>query len=387
MERTDDESNKQPVILPPMIRIAYCTPSLHIPGGVERVLTTKANYLAENGNYDIYILLTDGKGKPPCYTLSPKVKIIQLDIDFEELWELPLWKKVPVYLKKQRIYRRKLSAALSHLKPDITVSLLRREIDFITSLKDGSKKIGELQKNESNFIKELFAKLWMKSLVRHLKKLDKFVVLSEEDRANWPELQNVKVISNPLPFQSGTFSDLNNKRITAAGRYTYQKGFDLLLEAWSKVCNRHPDWELHIYGKGDKTTYQVLAGKWKLKNLFLENATPDMLCKYHESSIFVSSSRFEGFGMVITEAMSCGVPPVSFTCPCGPRDIIDDGKNGLLVENGNIEMLAEKICYLIENDEIRRKMGQQARIDVERFKIEQIAEQWKQLFESLTLKN
>lgn len=241
MERTDDESNKQPVILPPMIRIAYCTPSLHIPGGVERVLTTKANYLAENGNYDIYILLTDGKGKPPCYTLSPKVKIIQLDIDFEELWELPLWKKVPVYLKKQRIYRRKLSAALSHLKPDITVSLLRREINFITSLKDGSKKIGELhvnrknyrnfEKNESNFIKELFAKLWMKSLVRHLKKLDKFVVLSEEDRANWPELQNVKVISNPLPFQSGTFSDLNNKRITAAGRYTYQKGFDLLLEA------------------------------------------------------------------------------------------------------------------------------------------------------------
>ena len=76
-----------------------------------------------------------------------------------------------------------------------------------------------------------------------------------------------------------------------------------------------------------------------------------------------------------------------FPCPCGPRDIIDDGKNGLLVENGNIEMLAEKICYLIENDEIRRKMGQQARIDVERFKIEQIAEQWKQLFESLTLKN
>ncbi|MDE8707734.1 hypothetical protein PZH31_19900, partial [[Ruminococcus] torques] len=93
----------------------------------------------------------DGKGKPPCYTLSPKVKIIQLDIDFEELWELPLWKKVPVYLKKQRIYRRKLSAALSHLKPDITVSLLRREINFITSLKDGSKKIGELHVNRKNY--------------------------------------------------------------------------------------------------------------------------------------------------------------------------------------------------------------------------------------------
>ena len=124
-----------------------------------------------------------------------------------------------------------------------------------------------------------------------------------------------------------------------------------------------------------------------MDTLYLEEQTPDIIRNYCRSSIFVLSSRYEGFGMVITEAMSCGVPPVSFTCPCGPHDIIDDGKNGLLVENGNIEMLAEKICYLIENDEIRRKMGQQARIDVERFKIEQIAEQWKQLFESLTLKN
>ena len=124
-----------------------------------------------------------------------------------------------------------------------------------------------------------------------------------------------------------------------------------------------------------------------MDTLYLEEQTPDIIRNYCRSSIFVLSSRYEGFGMVITEAMSCGVPPVSFTCPCGPRDIIDDGKNGLLVENENIEMLAEKICYLIENDEIRRKMGQQARIDVERCKIEQIAEQWKQLFESLTLKN
>lgn len=136
-----------------------------------------------------------------------------------------------------------------------------------------------------------------------------------------------------------------------------------------------------------RSDFLALRDKYHLDTLYLEEQTPDIIRNYCRSSIFVLSSRYEGFGMVITEAMSCGVPPVSFTCPCGPRDIIDDGKNGLLVENGNIEMLAEKICYLIENDEIRRKMGQQARIDVERFKIEQIAEQWKQLFESLTLKN
>lgn len=115
----------------------------------------------------------------------------------------------------------------------------------------------------------------------------------------------------------------------------------------------------------------------------LEHTVEDIVEKYCESSIFVLSSRYEGFGMVIIEAMACGVPPVSFACPCGPRDIITDDKNGLLVDNGDIEGLAEKICYLIENEDIRQKMGQQAHTDVQRFKIEHIALQWKELFDSL----
>lgn len=122
------------------LRIAYCTPSLYISGGVERVLTTKANYLAEIEKHDIYIILTDGKDKAPYYPLSPKVQVIQLNINFEEIWNLPFWKKIVVYPKKQHIYKRKLKETLFTIKPDITISLLRREINFITSIKDGSKK-------------------------------------------------------------------------------------------------------------------------------------------------------------------------------------------------------------------------------------------------------
>lgn len=128
--------------------IVYCTPSLYIPGGIERVLTTKANYLADVAGYTVYIILTDGQDKSPYYPLSSQIRLIQLGIEFEELWDLPLYKKIIVYLQKQRIYKCKLRNVLFSIKPDITVSLIRREINFITSIKDGSKKVGELHINK-----------------------------------------------------------------------------------------------------------------------------------------------------------------------------------------------------------------------------------------------
>ena len=133
------------------LKIVYLTPSLYIAGGVERVLTTKANYFADVLGYEIYIILTDGKGKALYYPLSPKVKVINLDINFEELWHLSFLKKIPVYLKKQRVFKKKLTETLKKIKPDITVSLLRREINFITSIKDGSKKIGEIHINKEHY--------------------------------------------------------------------------------------------------------------------------------------------------------------------------------------------------------------------------------------------
>lgn len=375
-------------------KIVYCTPSLYIPGGIERVLTTKVNYFADDLGYEIFIILTDGKDKKPFYHLSNKIHIIQLGINFEELWNLSFFKKILVYLKKQRKYKKALTMALFKIKPDITITLLRREINFITDIKDGSIKIGEIHVNKenyrnfenenNNFLKYLFSKIWMKDLARHLKHLDKLVTLTEEDKKKWDELKNVICIPNPLTYIPSKFSSLENKKAIAVGRYVPSKGFDLLLEAWKSVIIKHPDWTLNIYGTGNRQEYIKLSKYWGISDhCNINGAVENINDKYQESSILILSSKFEGFGMVLIEAMACGVPCVSFACPSGPKEIINDGINGLLVENGNVKQLADKICTLIENAEMRKRLGYNAHNNVYKYEMKNIAKNWVELFNSI----
>ncbi|MBQ8657127.1 MAG: glycosyltransferase family 4 protein [Prevotella sp.] len=373
-------------------KIVYITPALYMAGGVERVLTLKANYFAEHFGYDVTIVLTEGKDKPLFYPLSDQVKIVNLDINFEKLWTCSFVRKVFVYLKKQRIFKKRLTALLMTLRPDITISLLRREINFLSNINDGSRKLGELHVNranyrnfeagDTNFIKNLFAKYWMKSLVSRLKRLDRFVVLTEEDKQAWAELSNVCVIPDPLSFMPRQKSLLTEKRVIAVGRYVYQKGFDLLLQAWAKIEKQHPDWNLAIYGDGNRTSYEQLIKTLGIDTTrcHLNGRTQNIELEYQKSSLFVFSSRFEGFGMVLVEAMACGLPVVSFACPCGPKDIVRNGEDGFLIENGNVEALAEAMSNMMSDREMRVTFSNQALKNVQRFQIEHIAETWKELF-------
>lgn len=380
------------------IKIVYCTPALYMAGGVERVLSLKANYLADNLGYDITIILTEGKDKPLFYPLSEKIKVINLDVNFEELWTCSFTKKIFVYLKKQSVYKKRLTEELMHIRPDITVSLLRREINFINDIKDGSRKIGELHVNRANYrnfeagdtnvVKRLFAKYWMHNLVSHLKRLDRFVVLTEEDKASWTELSNVEVIPDPLAFEIDEVSPLTNKRVIAVGRYVYQKGFDLLLQAWKAIEQLHQDWELAIYGMGDRTPYEKMITDLQIDRdrCHLYGSTPDIKAEYLNSSLFVFSSRFEGFGMVLIEAMACGIPVVSFDCPCGPKDIVCHNEDGLLVPSGRSDLLAEALHELMIDEEKRKRMASAAVKDVKRFVLSEICGRWNALFVNLVHK-
>ena len=377
------------------LKIVYCTPSLYIAGGVERVLTQKANYFADVLGYDITIILTDGKGKPLFYPLSEKVKVINLGIDFDDLWAHSFFGQILPYLKKQRVFKKTLTELLMQIRPDITVSLLRREINFLTKIEDGSKKVGELHVNRkkyryyeaynTNFIKETFAKFWMKNLIGHLRKLDRFVVLTEEDREAWPEIADVVAIPDPLPFFPSEQSPLTAKRVIAVGRYEYQKGFDLLIQAWATVEKQCADWTLDVFGHGDRRDYDAMIDRLGIdrSRCRLNGPTDHIQEEYLHSSVFAFSSRYEGFGMVLIEAMACGVPAVSFGCPCGPKDIIRDGEDGILVANGDVEAFAKALIAMIQDDQMRERMAQNAHRNVMRYMMEEISRKWEFLFGQL----
>jgi len=377
------------------LKIVYITPSIHTADGAARVLTMKANYFAEHFGYDITILLTEGKGLPFFYPVSDKIKIINYDLNFEQLWNCPFWKKFFIYIPKQYRYRKLVKKELMRIRPDITMSLLRREINFINDIHDGSRKMGEIHVHRDNYrnfkgekntiIMNLFAKLWSKQLVNNLKKLDRFVVLTEKDRDLWFELNNVEVIPNPLPFEPVSISPLTEKRVIAVARYSREKGIDLLLQAWSEVEKRTNEWRLEIFGDGDTTAFEALIDKLGIdrNRCKLNGRTSDIEQEYLKSSVAVCSSRFEGFGMIIIEAMVCGLPVVSFDCPWGPRSIIKDGEDGLLVENGHIDKLADAIASLMEDADKRNLFANNAIRNVQRFRIENIANQWRNLFERI----
>lgn len=379
------------------MKIVYLYTALVTVGGADRVVTEKANYLAEVLGHDVYIITDSQNGRQPVFPLSTKVKHIDLDVNFDKQYHHGLVIRAYYYFSLMRLYKKRLGKLLDEIKADVVITTLGRDLDFLTKLNDGSKKVGEshiAKQYTRNFhLMEVrgfpykqIAQYWRRKQEKAVKKLDAFVVLTQYDAESWKEIKVANIIPNSLPFYTAESSSLDKKQIITVGRLSEQKGFDLLVSAWSYITKKHPDWEIHLYGEGELEN--------ELKKSITQNGIEDSFIihkpvknikeKYLESSIYVMSSRFEGFGMVLIEAMACGVPCISFDCPHGPSYIIKDGEDGILVENGNVERLAEAISTLITDTDKRVAMGKAAKQNVLRYSQENIMKQWESLFYKLT---
>lgn len=379
------------------MKLVYCICSVYNPGGMERVLLNKITYLVKQGMYDITVVTTDQKNRLPFYPFPQEVRLIDLGINYSDNNGKGALAKTLSYLQKKKMHQQRLAALLEEEKPDIVISLYPSESSFYPSLKDGSKKILEL--HYCKFFRLQYGRKgllgWMDKFrtwqdERIVRKFDKFVVLSNEDRGYWGELPNIQVIPNAALFVAKKYSDVSRKRIIAVGRLDYQKGFDRLIEAW-RIVQQHPEfqgWQLDIFGQGEwKEMLQGRVQQYGLQDTLHINApTKQIGEEYANSSMLVMSSNYEGFPMVMIEAMACGLSVVSFDFQCGPKDIIQPEVNGLLVKNGDIPGLAEAMMKVMGDEAMRKRMSEEAKKVTETYSEEKVMKLWMDLFEGLIKK-
>lgn len=375
------------------MKIIYCIPQLYRLGGMERIVSIKMNLLVKEG-YDVSVITTDQGNRPFYFELDKRIKHYDLNINYEQNTGNRLIKKFFLLLYKYYIHKRRLESLLFVLKADIVISTFSDEMFILPYIKDGSKKIVEF-----HFCRNMFKLLSQKGIfhlidifkskrrIRSLKKFDSFVCLSNEDAQNWTELSNVEVIYNISPLKFSSKATLKEHRVISVGRYSYQKGYDRLINAWALISKEIPeDWTLHIVGEG--CLRQELTDQIKrlgLENsVFLDGVSENISKDYLSSSIAVFTSHYEGFLLALAEAESAGVPVVSFDTPCGPKDIIEDGKDGFLVPNGDISQIAKKIYLLIQDEKLRTIMGRNAYENSKRFNENIIIPQWISLFDRVS---
>lgn len=379
------------------MKILYIYKSIALLAGMERILTDKMNYLADYLKYDVYLITYEQGEHPISYPLSAQVKHIDLQSCFYVNSKYSLLKHILLYLRMRKIFKKKLNEAVQTINPDVIVSTNYSypQLDILVDLPVKSKRILEIHLSKHAILKSseygrysplrLAASIYDYYMISQIKKFDLLVTLTESDKKQWGNIVNTAVIPNVLTKYPEDASLLNEKKIIGVGRFEPQKGYDLLIQAWKKVAIIHPDWQVHLFGNGfQRSTLQNMIKDARLEDsFFLNSVTSDIYSEYLKHSIFVLSSRYEGFGLVLIEAMSCGLPCVSFDCPSGPSEIIRDGEDGILVENGNIEKMSKAICYFIENEEKRLQMGAKARKNSLRFVQENIMPRWDALFKSL----
>ena len=371
------------------MKLIYCIASVYNPGGMERVLLNKLRWWLRRGGCELMVVTTDQQGRPPFYEFPPEVRMVDLGINYTEDKGRGTVGQTLAYFRKRRLHRKALTELLMRERADFVISLYPSESSFIPRIKDGSKKILELHFNKMfrlqynrKGLMGLADRIRTRMDERLVRRFDRFVVLTRQDAAMWGRLPNLSVIPNaaitpPVEHHTG------NHRVIAVGRLDYQKGFDRLLDAWALLPEElRKTWRLDIFGQGE---WEQLLNDQILRLGIADSArinapTNRIFDEYAASDLLVMTSHYEGFPMVMIEAMACGVPVVSFDFLCGPRDIIAQGLNGVITPEGDIPALAAEMQRLMEDPARLENMSAQARKISEAYSEDAVMGRWNLYF-------
>lgn len=365
--------------------ILYLFRSLAIWGGIERILVEKMNFLVQEYGMDIYLLTSDQGQHPIPYHLEDNVKREDLGINFYHRYRYGLFKRLWVGHQKIILYERLLHSRIQTIKPDVIICTTSDPVSSIVKVKGSIPLIVESHSICVRTINQ--GKVWFLRIVNRFKflkavsKVQVIVALTEGDAAEWRKYHpNVVVIPNFIHQEPGELASLKSKHVIFVGRFDYQKRVQDALLIWEKVSTIFPDWILDIYGEGEMKD-EIESKVTYMGNVIMHQPTDKIYDCYRSSSVLILTSLFEPFGLVMPEAMSCGLPVVAYNCPYGPASIITDGHDGFLVPNWDKDVFVEKLCGLLSDSDLRRQMGCAARKCSMRYQPEYIIPQWLSLFQ------
>lgn len=371
------------------MKLLYVTDALTVWGGMEKVLSLKVNFFMNNCDYKVMVLTTNQGGHAISFPFHHDVSLKDLDIHFQTQYQYCGWARWRCYRSLHVLFRKRLKDVLKNFCPDIIICLRVEYVSDIVSVKGHIPLVFESHSTfwtsrfEGSGVFRRFHTLWMNMAVR---KVAAVVALTEGDSVIWRKLnKSVYVIPNVAAINpTESFSNCLSKTAMFVGRLSRQKGIERLLDIWNQVHKRYPEWRLHIYGeRGDieETLYQkLLDGSI---GVVVHNPIEDIIDEYKKHSILLLTSWYEPFGLVLPEAMSCGLPVVAFDCPYGPADIISPGKDGFLIRDNCMSDYADKVCNMIENEELRQTMGKAGSESARRYSAAVIMPLWDKLFKDV----
>lgn len=360
-------------------KLIFITSNLSQTGGLQMITACLANEFSKLDKYSVEIINLGLKFGDEKYKLNPNIDVNYVGIsnsNCKNKFELII-NTVKRYIKLKKYVRLNntnknqviigMGLGSSYLLPYI----YNRKNNILIGTQHSPVRHTKLM--------DIFRKIT-------IEKMNHYVVLDKDTKIDMEtncKLKNIKVISNPLSIKVDSSCNINSKTVLAIGRLSKEKGFDILLDVWKVVVSKHNDWNLVIVGEGKE--YESLNNKIQSlgidKSVSIKPFTKEIDKYYKNASIFSLSSRYEGFGLVALEAQAFGIPVVAFDCPTGPRNIINNGIDGYLIELGNIQEFSERISDLIENNELRVKIGNNAIENSKKFSIENIINEWKKLIE------
>jgi glycosyltransferase involved in cell wall biosynthesis len=378
------------------MKIAYCYHSLNHHGGIEKVLSIKANYLVQQLGYEVYIIIYNQQEKPVFFDFDERIKIIDLMLGEFAYDSNNFIKNQIAYQKYRKNFKTQLTNILSEIRPDYSISLGGGEFYILNSIKqDGSVKLAEYHVTIGAFeiinkdlkgIGKLRAKMSFKRFISNIKKYNKFIVLTNGDQKEWSGFStNVISIPNPQTFkiESQNLPQQREKLAVAVGRFEPEKQFDKLILFWKEVVSKFSDWTLVLKGSGSEEVYyrRLIVENALEDNVIIEEPSTQMDDFYKRSSLYLMASKFEGFSLVMLEAMQSGLPIVAFNCKYGPSELINDKENGFLINTNDDEGFLKTIILLIEDENLRREMSLKAIENAKEYEIEKIMNIWKNIFE------